>query len=203
MTQGKLEILAGTMRSNKSAELIRRTEIRRHYAKQDVLVFKPCADTKASPGFVESRNATGQSKLEATEFPSCDPWSILSAIDVHEQKIEKRVDCIAIDEGQFIDGLFLLTKRLLERGYDVMVAGLEISFKGEPFGDMLNLSWLMYHFGGSRTEQVAYCSCGQVALYPQRLVNGAPAPYDSPLIIAGDGYEPVCAEHFILPGAPH
>jgi thymidine kinase len=91
---------------------------------------------------------------------------------------------------------------LLERGYDVMIAGLEVDFRGCPFGDMLNLSWLIHHFGGSRTEQVAYCSCGQVALYPQRLVNDKPAPYDSPLIVAGDGYQPVCAKHFVLPGAP-
>jgi len=42
-----------------------------------------------------------------------------------------------------------------------------------------------------------------VALYPQRMVGGKPAPYDSPVILAGDMYLPVCKDHFILPGAPH
>lgn len=191
------------MRSNKTAELLRRVEIRRQYAKQDVVLFKPCADTKAAPGVVESRNPNGTSKMDAIEFPSDDPWSVLPIITEHEQTIGKRVDCIAIDEGQFVHHLFMFTKRLLERGYDVMISGLELDFRGAPFGDMLNLSWLVHHFGGSRTEQVAYCSCGQVAIYPQRLINGKPAPYNSPVVLAGDGYEPRCAEHFVLPGAPH
>lgn len=203
MKPGTLACIVGTMRSNKTAELLRRIDIRRQYAKQDVLLFKPSSDTKATRGFIESRNRTGTSKMEAVEFPSNDPWCILSIIAEREQQIGKHIECIAIDEGQFVQGLFLLTKRLLERGHDVMVAGLEIDFKGEPFGDMLNLSWLIHHFGGSRTEQIAYCACGQVALYPQRAVDGKPAPYCSPLVVAGDGYAPVCADHYVLPGAPH
>jgi thymidine kinase len=192
------------MRSNKTAELLRRIDIRRQYAKQDVLLFKPGCDTKASPGFVESRNPNGTRKMDAVEFPSSDPWVILPIIAEHEQKIGKRVECIAIDEGQFIKGLFMLTKNLLERGYDVMISGLELNFRGEPFADMINLSWLIHHYGGSRTEQVAYCACGKVALYPQRMVGGKPAAYDSPVILAGDEmYLPVCKDHFILPGAPH
>jgi thymidine kinase len=203
MTLGHIEVLTGTMRSNKTAELLRRVAVRRQYAKQDVLLFKPCADTKATQGFIESRNPNGTSKMEANEFPTDDPWTILPVIAEREKKIGKRVDCIAIDEGQFVRTLYLLAKRLLENGYDLMISGLELDFRGEPFGDMLNLSWLVHHFGGSRTEQVAYCSCGAVALYPQRLVDGKPASYNSPLIVAGDGYEPRCAEHFILPDAPH
>jgi thymidine kinase len=198
-----IELVVGTMRSNKSHELLRRVEIRRQYAKQDVLLFKPSADTKAAFGVVESRNGHGTSKMEAIEFPSTDPWSILPIIAEHERKVGKRVDAIAIDEGQFAHHLFMVAKRLLESGYDVMISGLELDFRGAPFGDMLNLSWLVHHFSGSRTEQVAYCSCGQVALYPQRLIDGKPAPYDSPVVLAGDGYEPRCAEHFVLPGAPH
>lgn len=203
MTTGKLELLVGTMRSNKTAELLRRINVRAEYAKQDVLLFKPHSDTKAERGFVESRNPNGTCRMKAVEFPAHDPWCIPAIIAEHEQNRGKRVDCVAIDEGQFVEGLFVLSKRLLERGHDVMIAGLEINFRGEPFGDMLNLSWLIHHYGGSRTEQVAYCSCGQPALYPQRLVDGLPAHYSSPLIVAGDGYAPVCGDHFILPGAPH
>lgn len=200
---GKLELIVGPMRSNKTAELLRRIEIRRQYAKQHVLLLKPSADTKAAPGLVESRNGNGCGKMEAVEFPGSNPWSVMSILDAMEQRIGKRVECVAIDEGQFVSDLFLFTKRLLESGHDVMVSGLELDFRGMPFGEMLDLNWLVRTYAGNITELVAYCSCGAKALYPQRLVDGKPAPYDSPIIVAGDNYEPRCAEHFILPGRPH
>lgn len=200
---GKLELIVGPMRSNKTAELLRRIEIRRQYAKQDVLLLKPSADTKAAAGLVESRNQNGCGKMEAIEFPSADPWAVMPIVDTMEQQIGKRVECIAIDEGQFVVDLFLFTKRLLETGHDVMVSGLELDFRGLPFGEMLSLSWLVRTFSGNITELVAYCSCGAKALYPQRFIEGKPAPYESPIIMAGDFYEPRCAEHFILPGRPH
>jgi thymidine kinase len=191
------------MRSNKTAELLRRIEIRREYARQYVLLLKPSADTKAAAGQVESRNRNGCGKMEALEFLHADPWSVLPVIEATEQRIGKRIECIAVDEGQFVADLFLFTKRLLESGYDLMVSGLELDFRGMPFGEMLDLSWLVRTFAGSITELVAYCSCGAKALYPQRLVEGKPAAYASPIIMAGDFYEPRCAEHFVLPGRPH
>ena len=200
---GKLELIVGTMRSNKTAELLRRVEIRRQYAKQHVMVLKPSSDTKAAAGVVESRNTNGCSRMEACEFPAADPWAVLKAIAATEGKIGQRVDCIAIDEGQFVADLFLFTKRLLEKGYDVMVSGLELDFRGLPFGEMLALSWLVRTSAGNITEMVAYCHCGAKALYPQRLIDGKPAPYDSPVILAGDCYEPRCEEHFVLPGRPY
>lgn len=200
---GKLEMIVGPMRSNKTAELLRRIETRREYAKQNVMLLKPSADTKGAAGWVESRNRNGCGKMAAVEFPSADPWSILPILDATEQNIGKRVECIAIDEGQFVQDLFIFTKRLLQRGYDVLVSGLELDFRGMPFGEMLNLSWLVRTYAGNLTELVAYCSCGAKALYPQRLVDGKPAPYASPIIMAGDNYEPRCDEHFILPGRPH
>ena len=200
---GKLELIVGPMRSNKTAELLRRIEIRRQYAHQHVLLLKPSADTKAAAGLVESRNRNGCGKMEAVEFPSADPWSVLSILEAREQQIGKRVECIAIDEGQFVGDLFLFTKRLLQWEHDVIVSGLELDFRGMPFGEMLQLSWLVRTYAGNITELVAYCSCGAKALYPQRLVDGKPAPYDSPIIMAGDNYEPRCDEHFVLPGRPH
>jgi thymidine kinase len=200
---GKLELIVGTMRSNKTAELLRRIETRRQYAKQYVLLLKPSADTKAAAGVVESRNQNGCGKMEAIEFPSADPWSVMPIVAATEQQIGKRVECVAIDEGQFVHDLFLFTKRLLERGHDVMVSGLELDFRGMPFGEMLDLSWLARTYAGNITELVAYCSCGAKALYPQRLIGGKPAPFDSPIIMAGDNYEPRCEEHFVLPGKPH
>ncbi|HTX76003.1 MAG TPA: hypothetical protein VMD29_07350 [Terracidiphilus sp.] len=200
---GKLELIVGPMRSNKTAELLRRIEIRRQYAKRHVLLLKPSADTKAAAGHVESRNGNGCARMRAVEFPSNDPWSALPILAATEQEIGKRVECIAIDEGQFVNDLFLFTKRLLESAHDVMVSGLELDFRGLPFGEMLDLSWLVRTYAGNITELVSYCSCGARALYPQRLIDGKPAPYESPIIMAGDNYEPRCAEHFVLPGRPH
>jgi thymidine kinase len=200
---GKLELIVGPMRSNKTAELLRRIETRREYAKQYVMLLKPSADTKAAAGLVESRSRNGCGKMHAIEFASADPWPVLEMIECTEQRIGKRVDCVAIDEGQFVADLFLFTKRLLDAGYDVMVSGLELDFRGMPFGEMLDLSWLVRTYAGNVTEQVAYCSCGAKALYPQRLVDGRPAPFTSPIIMAGDNYEPRCEEHFVLPGRPH
>jgi thymidine kinase len=200
---GKLEMIVGPMRSNKTAELLRRIETRREYAKQHVMLLKPSADTKAAAGLVESRNRNGCGRMEAVEFPSADPWTVLPVIRATEQRIGKRVECIAIDEGQFVHDLFLFTKRLLDAGDDVMVSGLELDFRGMPFGEMLELSWLVRTYAGNVTELVAYCSCGAKALYPQRMIDGKPAEYSSPIIMAGDNYEPRCEEHFVLPGRPH
>jgi thymidine kinase len=191
------------MRSNKTAELLRRIETRREYAKQHVMLLKPSADTKAAAGLVESRNRNGCGKMEAVEFPSANPWTVLPVIEATEQRIGKRIECIALDEGQFVQDLFQFTKRLLDLGYDVMVSGLELDFRGMPFGEMLDLSWLVRTYAGNVTELVAYCSCGAKALYPQRLLDGRPADYFSPIIMAGDNYEPRCEEHFVLPGRPH
>jgi thymidine kinase len=200
---GKLELIVGPMRSNKTAELLRRIEIRRQYAKQNVMLLKPSDDTKAQAGLVESRNRNGCGKMEAVEFRSADPWTVLPILEATEHSIGKRVECVAIDEGQFVQDLFAFTRRLLEHGHDVMVSGLELDFRGLPFGEMLDLSWLVRTYSGNITELVAYCSCGAKALYPQRLIDGKPAPYESPIIMAGDNYEPRCAEHFVLPGRPH
>ena len=200
---GKLELMLGPMRSNKTAELLRRAEMRRQYAGQYVLVLKPSDDTKGGPGVVESRNPNGHGKMDAIEFRSSDPWQVLQAIKDTEQKIGKRVECIAIDEGQFVEDLFLFIKFLLDKNHDVLVAGLDLDFRAVPFGEMLNLTWLVSAYGGSITECMAYCSCGTRALYSQRLIEGQPARYDSPVKMPGDSYEPRCAEHFILPGRPH
>lgn len=200
---GKIELLLGPMRSNKTAELLRRAEMRRQYARQCVLLLKPSDDTKGGPGMIESRNPLGHAKMEALEFPSNSPWEVLPAISELESRIGRRVECIAIDEGQFVDDLFLFAKHLLEANHDVLVAGLDLDFRAMPFGETLNLHWLVNAYGGSVTECMAYCVCGNRALYSQRLIEGKPASYDSPIKMPGDSYEPRCGEHFVLPGRPH
>jgi thymidine kinase len=200
---GKLELLLGPMRSNKTAELLRRAEVRRHYARQQVLLLKPSEDIKGGPGVIESRNPNGQARMEALEFHSNNPWGVLPAVDELQSRIGKRVECIAIDEGQFVNDLFLFTKHLLDAHHDVLVAGLDLDFRAIPFGEMLNLHWLVNAYGGSVTECMAYCACGARALYSQRLIADRPAPYDSPVKMPCDSYEPRCAQHFVLPGRPH
>lgn len=66
--RGNLELLMGCMRSNKAAELLRRADMRRQYAKQYVMVLEPSDDTKGGPGVVESRNLNGGGKMSAVEF---------------------------------------------------------------------------------------------------------------------------------------
>jgi thymidine kinase len=141
--------------------------------------------------------------MNALTFQSCNPWEVLETIALREKEIGKRIECVAIDEGQFVDELFVFTKHLLEENHDVLIAGLDLDFRALPFGEMLNLSWLVNAYGGSITECMAYCSCGNRALYSQRLIAGEPAAYDSPVKMPGDAYEPRCAEHFVLPGRPH
>jgi thymidine kinase len=65
---GKIELMMGPMRSNKTAEMLRRCEMRRQYAGQNVMVLKPSDDTKGGPGLVESRNPNGHCKMHALEF---------------------------------------------------------------------------------------------------------------------------------------
>ena len=177
--------------------------MRRQYASQYVLVLKPSDDTKGGPGMVESRNPNGHGKMDALEFNSQNPWEVLKAIAQREKQIGKKVECIAIDEGQFVSELFLFTRHLLDAGHDVLIAGLDLDFRALPFGEMLNLTWLVNAYGGSITECMAYCSCGSRALYSQRLIDGKPAAYLSPIKVPCDSYEPRCAEHFVLPGKPH
>ena len=201
--QGKLELIVGPMRSNKTAELLRRIETRRQYAKQHVLLLKPSDDTKAAAGLVESRNQNGCGKMEAVEFRSADPWTVLPVLAATEQQIGKRVECVAIDEGQFVQDLFPLhqapariglrrhglrprtrfSRHALRRNDRSLLAGAHLFRKHHRTGGLLQLR--------------------RQGHLPAAAIDGKPAPYDSPIIMAGDFYEPRCAEHFVLPGRPH
>ena len=199
---GTIEVVIGPMRSNKTAELIRRVAMREEYAHQAVILFKPKDDTKSAQGVVQSRNVLSHQQMEAVEFDSANPWEMFAFIAERERVIGKPVNCIAIDEGQFVAELFDCTRALLERGYDVIAAGLDLDFRGHPFGDMLALGWLVNAYGGNVTWCIAYCECGARAFFSQRLINEKPAGYESPTVIPGDSYRPRCARHFVLPGRP-
>jgi thymidine kinase len=198
-----IELLLGPMRSNKTEELLRRVAMRREYAKQEVIIFKPNDDQKSKLGIIESRNKKGWGKMEAVEIASNEAETMWNMIADQEHRTGRKIQCVAIDEGQFFARLFPMVGSLLETGsYDVIVAGLDLDFRGLPFGDMLKLMWYVPVYGGNTTWCISYCKCGERAFFSQRLINGEPAPYDSPVTLAGEMYEPRCREHFILPDRP-
>jgi thymidine kinase len=199
-----IELIMGPMRCGKTAELLRRVAVQRAFAHRDVLVIKPTDDTKSAIGMITSRYEKGEHEMPAIGINSQNPWEIFEVLSKEEAKLGKRVNAIAIDEGQFVKDLFSLTGSLLEEGYDLLIAGLDLDFRGLPFGDMLNLPWFVTAYGGSVTRCVAYCECGAQAYFSQRFDEaGNPAPYDSPLIIPGESYRPRCRKCFVLPNRPH
>ncbi len=203
----KIEIIRGTMRSGKSKYLMERVYGRRAYSQkkkpQNVLVLKPSDDTKSPIGFIKTRNGHGIVKMKAITFDSQNPWSIIDILEAEENRLGTRVHCVAIDEGQFVKDLYAFAEWLLKHGYDVIVAGLDYDFRGLPFGDMFNLSGLEAQYRVNIFPCFASCTiCGEQAIFPQRLIKGKAAPYHSPLIMAGDMYEPRCPECFVLPERP-
>lgn len=126
---------------------------------------------------------------------------------MEEQRQGSKFDIIAIDEIQFFEltlEVFQTVRKLLEDGYDVIIAGLPLNFRGEPFGATLQLIGLC-----ENTHDVicliSYCSkCGKDGPLPQRLIDGKPAPYNSDEIKVGgkESYEARCYECHELPGKP-
>lgn len=97
-------------------------------------------------------------------------------------------------------GFFRLVGDLLDEGYDILASGLAFDFRGEPFGFTPDLALLAED---RCMWMTVYCTkCGSRAAYPQRIINGSLAPYNSPQIQVGgdETYEPRCDEHFVLPG---
>jgi thymidine kinase len=113
--------------------------------------------------------------------------------------IKAETTVVAIDEAQFFDaGLVEVVDNLAMRGVRVILAGLDLDFRGEPFGPMPKLL--------AQAEDVtklhAICViCGEEASRTQRLVNGQPARYDDPIILVGaaEAYEARCREHHTVP----
>jgi len=178
---GWIEVIAGPMFSGKSEELIRRVK-RVMIAGQKVRVFKPLIDDRYHASDVVSHD--GQ-RVQAE--PLQNSAEILDALV--EQKDLK---VIAVDEAQFFDlELPAVLERAAQGGVRVIVAGLDMDFRGEPFGPMPALL--------ARAEFVeklsAVCvQCGRSATRTQRLINGEPARYDDAVILVGakEAYEPRC-----------
>ena len=181
---GWTELIVGPMFSGKSEELIRRTT-RALLAKQPVQVFKPGLDARYSARCVASHNGR---TLEAQ--------AVGSVADIRAG-LEGATQVVAIDEAQFLSHeLVALSEELADAGRRVIIAGLDLDFRGEPFGPMPELL--------ARAERVdkltAICRCGRAATRTQRLIGGHPAHFDDPTILVGaaEAYEPRCREHHVV-----
>jgi thymidine kinase len=169
-TGGWIEVICGSMFSGKTEELIRRLR-RAQIAKQKVQVFKPAIDTRFADREVTSHNGV---QIEAIPVKDTAQISKMLAPDT---------TVVAIDEAQFFeDEVVSLCEDLANQGLRVIVAGLDMDFRGEPFGPMPALM--------ARAEQVhklqAICvECGGPASRTQRLIEGEPAAYSDPVILVG------------------
>lgn len=185
---GWVEVVCGSMFSGKTEELIRRIK-RAHIARQKVQVFKPLIDIRYSAGQVASHNGALHAAVP------------VSSSDEIESLVELDTTVVAIDEAQFFDaGVVDLCQRLARRGVRVVAAGLDLDFRGEPFGPMPQLM--------AEAEMVdklqAICVvCGAPASRTQRLIDGMPANYNDPIIMVGaqENYEARCRHCHDVPGA--
>ena len=185
-SSGWIEVICGSMFSGKTEELIRRVR-RAQIARQKVQVFKPAMDTRYAEREVASHNGM---QVEAIPVENTAQLRAL---------IEPDTTVVAIDEAQFFDdAVVTLCEELADRGVRVIVAGLDMDFRGEPFGPMPTLL--------ARAEQVAKLQaicvvCGGPASRTQRLINGQPAAYDDPVILVGasEVYEARCRGCHVVP----
>ncbi len=171
---GRIEVICGSMFSGKTEELIRRLK-RAKFAKQRVEIFKPTIDTRYSEADVVShdRNAITSTPVDSSAA------ILLLATDV---------DVIGIDEGQFLDeGLVEVCNELANRGIRVIIAGLDMDFRGVPFGPIPGLCAI----ADEVTKVHAICvKCGNLAYISHRLVQ------NDKRVLLGETmeYEPLCRE---------
>ena len=175
--KGWIEVIAGSMFSGKTEELIRRLR-RAEYAKQNVEIFKPAIDVRYSEEEVVSHNATS---IRSTPVPSSQNILLLTG----------DVDVVGIDEAQFFDsGIVDVCVQLANQGIRVIVAGLDMDFKGRPLGPMLALFAVAEYV----TKVHAVCmQCGELAQYSHRKSES------SAVVVLGekDIYEPLCRRCYI------
>ena len=174
--QGRIEVVCGSMFSGKTEELIRRMK-RAVFAKQKVEIFKPAIDTRFSEEDVVSHD---RNAIPCTPVDSSSSILLLSS----------NIDVVGIDEAQFFDeGLVDVCNALANRGIRVIVAGLDMDYKGVPFGPMPALCAV----ADEVTKVHAICvKCGALAYVSHRLVANAHR------VMLGEQteYEPLCRNCF-------
>ncbi len=174
---GRLEVICGSMFSGKTEELLRRLR-RAKFAKQQVEIFKPAMDTRYS----------------AAEVVSHDRNTILSTPVEHSSNIlllSSEAEVVGIDEAQFFDqGLVEVCLQLADQGTRVIVAGLDMDFKRNPFGPIPALCAV----ADDVTKVHAICvECGRLANYSHRLVEN-----DKQVLLGEtDEYRPLCRRCYL------
>lgn len=170
--RGWIEVICGSMFSGKTEELIRRLK-RAKFAKQNVEIFKPQIDTRYSEEDVVSHDANA---IRCTPVTSSGNILLMSS----------QVDVIGIDEAQFFDNnLAEVCNKLADMGIRVIVAGLDMDFRGNPFGPMPQLMACAEYV----TKVHAICvKCGNLAQYSHRTIQA------EKLVVLGEteSYEPLC-----------
>lgn len=193
--KGNLSVICGPMFSGKSRELIRLIHIA-EIAGQKTAMFKPRIDTRYSHSDVSSHD--GYHKAAHAVDTAQEILSILATYPEFPA-------VVAIDEAQFFDrGITAVCLGLVERGRRVVVAGLDRNFRGEPFGSIPELLACADEVLKLRAVCM-HCKDPRVtATLPQRLVDGRPAPYDSPEVMVGgaEAYEARCLDCHEVPGKP-
>jgi len=174
-----LEVIVGSMFSGKSEELIRRVK-RAIIARRAVQVFKPAIDDRFGNALVRSHD--GDSFVARP---------VRSSADI-SRSVEPETSVVGIDEVQFFEsGIVDVVRSLVVSGRRVICAGLDLDFRGEPFGSVPLLLAL-----AERVDKLeAICVvCGEAATRTQRIVNGVPAFFDEPIIVIGaqEAYEARC-----------
>jgi thymidine kinase len=172
--KGWIEVVCGSMFSGKTEELIRRLK-RAQFAKQKVEIFKPQIDTRYDDIKVVSHQG---SEIHSTPVPASANILLLA----------NDVDVVGIDEAQFFDmELVNVCNQLADSGVRVIVAGLDMDFKGKPFGPMPDLLAVAEYV----TKVHAICmQCGSLAHISHRKTN------ETSLVLLGetDSYEPLCRD---------
>lgn len=171
---GRIEVVCGSMFSGKTEELIRRMK-RAKFAKQKVEIFKPSIDTRYSDDDVVSHD---HNAIPSTPIDSSASILLLSS----------DIDVVGIDEAQFLDsGLVDVCNQLANRGVRVIVAGLDMDFRGQPFGPMPALCAI----ADEVTKVHAICvKCGALAYVSHRLVKN-----DHRVMLGeAQAYEPLCRD---------
>lgn len=174
MRRGRIEVVCGSMFSGKTEELIRRMK-RAKFAKQNVEIFKPAIDVRYSEEDVVSHEGNA---ISSTPIDSSASILLMSA----------GVDVVGIDEAQFFDEHIVeVCNQLANQGTRVIIAGLDLDFKGQPFGPMPALLAI----ADEVTKVHAICvRCGSLAYVSHRLVS------NDKQVLLGETheYEPLCRE---------
>lgn len=189
---GKLEVITGPMFAGKTEELLRRVE-RARIAKKSVALFKPALDTRYASDRVVAHN--GRS-LPCHVLPGdINPASFFQIVP---GPLWESTEVLAFDEAHFFGPEFpALCEDLVKKGKRVIVAGLDLNFRGEPFGPMP----ILLALADEILKLTAVCTvCGNPATRSQRLLDGKPVLEGPEVLIGGlESYEPRCRQHFISP----